>query len=226
MFLNYINLLIDCLLFICSNRKLAEHQLNRSSSRSHVIYTIYITRTTIPSPPSSIPEVIESKIQLVDLAGSEKTSKTKSEDSSVLKQAKYINKSLSYLEQVVLALLEENRVHIPYRQCKLTHILKDCFGGNTSTHLIACLWLDENHNSESISTLRFASRMRAVKNAPIIVTSSSSLATDNRLIGQLKRQIQSLKSELISRDAISGVARANLNSEERNHAVDKGLSFA
>lgn len=105
-------------------------QLNRSSSRSHVVYTFYITRTKVSSSHTHTskhaladPEVIQSKLHLVDLAGAERSEKTQS-TGQVQKEAKYINKSLSFLEQVVLALTQPNRAHVPYRQSKLTYMLK------------------------------------------------------------------------------------------------------
>ncbi len=75
----------------------AEHQLNRESSRSHTIFSIMLERST----GAEGDEVIVSKLNLVDLAGSERISKTKSEG-TVLKEAQQINKSLSFLEQVVV----------------------------------------------------------------------------------------------------------------------------
>ena len=60
-----------------------------------------------------------SKINLVDLAGSERTKKTGSQGKTLV-EAQFINKSLSFLEQVVVALSESKRNHIPYRQNKLT----------------------------------------------------------------------------------------------------------
>ena len=81
-----------------ANRMVAEHQLNRESSRSHTIFSIMLER----SAGAEGDEVITSKLNLVDLAGSERISKTKSEG-TVLKEAQQINKSLSFLEQVTKA---------------------------------------------------------------------------------------------------------------------------
>ena len=74
----------------------AEHQLNRESSRSHTIFSIMLERST----GAEGDELIVSKLNLVDLAGSERISKTRSEG-MVLKEAQQINKSLSFLEQVL-----------------------------------------------------------------------------------------------------------------------------
>jgi len=77
-------------------------------------------------------------------------------------EAQFINKSLSFLEQVVVALAEKNRDHIPYRQSKLTNLLKDSIGGFCKTLMIANVWPEEAHLEETISTLKFATRMMKV----------------------------------------------------------------
>jgi kinesin family member 6/9 len=111
--------------------------------------------------------VIYSKLNLVDLAGSERTKKTGS-SGIILKEATFINKSLSYLEQVVIALCESKRDHIPYRQSKLTNMLRDSLGGNCKTLMIANIWPESSHLEETISTLKFASRMMRVLNEAIV----------------------------------------------------------
>lgn len=80
-----------------------------------------------------------SKVNLVDLAGSERTKKTGSEGKTLI-EAQFINKSLSFLEQVVVALSDQQREHIPYRQNKLTYLLKDSIGGNSKTCMVANIW--------------------------------------------------------------------------------------
>lgn len=190
---------MDILLTAFELRKTAEHNLNRTSSRSHVIYTYYMTRTKLAQKS---PQVIESKIHFVDLAGSEKTAKTRSED-VVLTQANHINRSLSFLEQVVLALTQTNRKHIPYRQSKLTHALKDCLGGNCLTHMIACVWGCEEHLWESLSTLKFASRMTAVVNNPSPHDSSGNGVISEE-IKSMRHNLRMLKAEILARDNICG----------------------
>ncbi|KAL0026016.1 hypothetical protein WJX79_001669 [Trebouxia sp. C0005] len=146
-----------------ANRMVAEHQLNRESSRSHTIFSIMLERST----GAEGDEVIVSKLNLVDLAGSERISKTKSEG-TVLKEAQQINKSLSFLEQVIVALSVRGRDHIPYRSSKLTHVLKDSLGGNCKTLMVACIWGEAAQLEETISTCRFAQRMRCVANDFIV----------------------------------------------------------
>ena len=143
-----------------NNRTISEHKLNKHSSRSHCIFTIHLE---IRSKVESSEKVIMSKINLVDLAGSERTKKTGSEGKTLV-EAQFINKSLSFLEQVVVALSESKRDHIPYRQNKLTYLLKDSIGGNSKTCMIANIWPEESHLEETISTLKFAGRMMKVSN--------------------------------------------------------------
>jgi len=104
-----------------TNRAIAEHQLNKASTRSHVVFTLYLERRVPTS--SGGEDIVRSKLHLVDLAGSERTGKTGSEGNT-FKEATYINKSLTFLEQVVVALVDKKRDHIPYRQTKLTNVLK------------------------------------------------------------------------------------------------------
>ena len=108
------------------NRTVSAHQLNKESSRSHCIYTIHLE---IKSKFESSEKIICSKLHLVDLAGSERTKKSGAEGIN-LKEANYINKSLSFLEQVVIGACDSKRDHIPYRQSKLTNYLKNSIGGN------------------------------------------------------------------------------------------------
>ena len=116
-----------------TNRTIAEHKLNKNSTRSHCVYTLHLE---CRSRVESSEKVIYSKLNLVDLAGSERTKKTGSEGLT-LTEANFINKSLSYMEQVVIALSEKNRDHVPYRQSKLTYMLKDSIGGNSKTLMVA-----------------------------------------------------------------------------------------
>eukprot|EP01039_Chlorochromonas_danica_P011086 gene11086-12349_t len=197
--ISYAQEALDLVANALATRAVAEHQLNQRSSRSHLIYTCYITRSKT-SGKRGEPEVHQSKLHLVDLAGSERTDKTKS-SGTVQKEANYINRSLSYLEQVVVALTQTKRDHIPYRQSKLTYLLKDSLGGNGNTYLIACIWPKRDHAWETLSTLRLAARMKAIEMHPV----------RNRLVAKeqapsrvLQAQLDLLRKELAMRDSIRG----------------------
>ncbi|XP_024607121.1 kinesin-like protein KIF9 isoform X3 [Neophocaena asiaeorientalis asiaeorientalis] len=147
-----------------TNRIIASHTMNKNSSRSHCIFTIYVEAH---SRTLSDEKYITSKINLVDLAGSERLGKSRSEG-RVLKEATYINKSLSFLEQAIIALGDQKRDHIPFRQCKLTHALKDSLGGNCNMVLVTNIYGEASQLEETLSSLRFASRMKLVTTEPAI----------------------------------------------------------
>ncbi|XP_042658187.1 kinesin-like protein KIF9 isoform X3 [Tyto alba] len=177
-----------------TNRVIAEHTLNKNSSRSHCIFTIYIeSRFRVFSDV----KCINSKINLIDLAGSERLSKTRSEG-QVLKEATYINKSLSFLEQLIIALGDPKRDHIPFRQSKLTHVLKDSLGGNCNTVLVANICGEAVHVEETLSSLRFATRMKWITTEPVISEAYDREGT----VKALEKEIILLKQELAMHDSL------------------------
>ncbi|XP_030635011.1 kinesin-like protein KIF9 [Chanos chanos] len=170
------------------NRIIGAHALNKHSSRSHCIFTIHIESR---SCTQSDAKYVTSKLNLVDLAGSERLSKTGSEGQGQ-KEAMYINKSLSFLEQAILALADRRREHVPFRQSKLTHALKDSLGGNCNTVLVANIYGEAAQIEETLSTLRFASRMKCVRTVPSINEHDDPVLQVRRL----QKEIRLLKQEL------------------------------
>ena len=125
-----------------TNRMIAETPSNPSSSRSHCIFII-----TISSRQEGGDILRRSKLHLVDLAGSERVART-GIGGNLLKEAKYINLSLHYLEQVIIALQEKSaskRSHIPYRNSMMTSVLRDSLGGNCMTTMIATCAVEDSH---------------------------------------------------------------------------------
>ncbi|XP_009995101.1 PREDICTED: kinesin-like protein KIF9 [Chaetura pelagica] len=178
-----------------TNRVVAEHSLNRNSSRSHCIFTIYLESHFTGFSDG---KCISSKINLIDLAGSERLSKTGSEG-QLLKEATYINKSLSFLEQIIIALGDPKREHIPYRQSKLTHVLKDALGGTCNTVLVANICGEAEHVEETLSSLRFATRMKGINSEPLIRESYSQEGT----VKAMEKEILLLKQELAVHDSLA-----------------------
>jgi kinesin family protein 5 len=105
------------------------------------------------------------KLYLVDLAGSEKVGKTGAAGQT-LEEAKSINKSLTTLGKVIVALTDKKATHIPYRESKLTRILTESLGGNSKTCLIVTCSPHPYNDAETLSTLRFGQRARNIKNTP------------------------------------------------------------
>lgn len=105
------------------------------------------------------------KLNLIDLAGSERQSKTGA-SAERLKEASKINLALSSLGNVISA-LAENSPHVPYRDSKLTRLLQDSLGGNSKTIMIANIGPSAYNYNETLTTLRYASRAKAIQNQPI-----------------------------------------------------------
>ncbi|KAE9340635.1 hypothetical protein PR003_g10398 [Phytophthora rubi] len=136
------------------------------------------TSSSTKSRAGGTTRVTLSKLHLLDLAGSERLKKT-----TIKKESIDINQCLSFLEQCMVALGSKKQRHTPYRQMKLTNVLKDSLGGNSNTLMFACIWGECRHLEETISTLKLAQRMMRVQN-------------------EYERQIRELKHELVMHDAL------------------------
>ncbi|KAL4471134.1 hypothetical protein ABPG72_019076 [Tetrahymena utriculariae] len=152
------------------NKFMATHRLNTQSSRSHCILTLRVDSMTAEDPDNTI----SSKMQLVDLAGSERASQSGVEGQN-LKEAIEINKSLFTLRQVISALAEyfqdqnqkKEMPFVPYRDSKLTCLLKQSIGGNSYCLMIACLSPCDEYFDENISTLNYATQAGFITNQPV-----------------------------------------------------------
>ncbi|CAD5219598.1 unnamed protein product [Bursaphelenchus okinawaensis] len=155
----------DCLKLMdigFNNRHVGATLMNKDSSRSHSIFTIYVEALA-----ESSGTIRMGKLNLVDLAGSERQAKTGATGER-FKEATKINLSLSALGNVISALVDGKSSHIPYRDSKLTRLLQDSLGGNTKTVMIACISPSDNNYDETLSTLRYANRAKNIKNKPRI----------------------------------------------------------
>ncbi|EFN54139.1 hypothetical protein CHLNCDRAFT_135529 [Chlorella variabilis] len=169
-----------------TNRVVAETPLNQASSRSHCIFTLHIEARRVGESV-----VRRSKLHFVDLAGSERVVKTGLSAHAQLKEAKYINLSLHFLEQVIIS-LQEGRAHVPYRNSMLTQVLRDSLGGNTRTVMVAAVAPEAAHIEESISTCRFAQRVAMITNR-VEVNEELDLEL---LVRRLKQENALLRQEL------------------------------
>ncbi|KAI9706110.1 MAG: Kinesin heavy chain [Candelina mexicana] len=139
-------------------RATAATNMNLESSRSHSIFVITITQKNVETGSAK-----SGQLFLVDLAGSEKVGKTGA-SGQTLEEAKKINKSLSALGMVINSLTDGKSTHIPYRDSKLTRILQESLGGNSRTTLIINCSPSSYNDAETLSTLRFGVRAKAIKN--------------------------------------------------------------
>eukprot|EP00090_Calanus_glacialis_P003713 TRINITY_DN1273_c0_g1_i1.p1 TRINITY_DN1273_c0_g1~~TRINITY_DN1273_c0_g1_i1.p1 ORF type:complete len:968 (-),score=442.44 TRINITY_DN1273_c0_g1_i1:1092-3995(-) len=141
-----------------SNRHVAVTNMNEHSSRSHSVFLINVKQENLENQKK-----LCGKLYLVDLAGSEKVGKTGVEGMG-LEEAKNINKSLSALGNVIAALADGNKSHIPYRDSKLTRILQESLGGNAKTTIVICASPASFNEAETKSTLDFGRRAKTIKN--------------------------------------------------------------
>ena len=138
------------------NRKTSATFMNVASSRSHRVLQLTVLQKHV------LTKVVKrGRLYLVDLAGSEKVSKTGAQGTR-LEEAKNINSSLSTFGLVICA-LSAGSSHVPYRDSKLTCLLKESIGGNSKTALVICCAPEMVHLSETVSTLRFGERAKRIK---------------------------------------------------------------
>uniref|UniRef100_A0A673HXW6 Kinesin-like protein n=1 Tax=Sinocyclocheilus rhinocerous TaxID=307959 RepID=A0A673HXW6_9TELE len=201
---------LDLLFLGDTNRMIAETPMNQASTRSHCIFTIHLCSKELGSAM-----VRCSKLHLVDLAGSERVGKT-GVGGQILTEAKYINLSLHYLEQVIIALSEKNRSHIPYRNSMMTSVLRDSLGGNCMTTMIAAVSVERRNTGESISTCRFAQRVAFIKNDALL----NEELDPALLIVRLKKEIQSLKEELA---LVTGEQRSDKLTQEEIQQLEEQI---
>ncbi|CAD7928767.1 unnamed protein product [Amoebophrya sp. A25] len=164
------------------NRTIGATAMNAQSSRSHMVFLV-----SIESKDTVKKVVKHGKLYLVDLAGSEKIAKTHA-TAGRLEEAKMINKSLSALGNVINALTEPNKTHVPYRDSKLTRLLSESLGGNAKTTLIITCSPANTNDAETLSTLRFGQRAKLIKN--------NAVANESLSVEALQAQVATLKGTL------------------------------
>ncbi|KAL6559172.1 Kinesin-like protein KIN-5C [Orobanche hederae] len=180
-----------------AKRRTAETLLNKQSSRSHSLFsiTIHIKEAT----PEGEELIKCGKLNLVDLAGSENISRSGAREGRA-REAGEINKSLLTLGRVISALVE-HLGHIPYRDSKLTRLLRDSLGGRTKTCIIATVSPAVHCLEETLSTLDYAHRAKHIKNKPEV----NQKMMKSTLIKDLYGEIERLKAEVYAAREKSGV---------------------
>lgn len=127
--------------------------VNPDSSRSHAILQLDIRNNE---------DVKVGKISFIDLAGSERASDVTDTDKQTRLEGAEINQSLLALKECIRSIDQDSR-HTPFRQSKLTHILKDSFIGNSRTCMIANISPSQSSCENTLNTLRYADRVKELK---------------------------------------------------------------
>jgi kinesin family protein 6/9 len=214
---------LNCLFLGDTNRAISETDMNQASSRSHCIFTV-----SIEARPTTSDTVRRSKLHLVDLAGSERVSKTSS-NGQTLREAKYINSSLFFLEMVIVALHEKakkGRTHIPYRNSMMTSVLRDSLGGNCKTVMIATISNERPHVDESISTCNFAQRVALIKNVATVNEDLDPTLVIRRLkaeVAVLREEVRFLKGESGEGYDLSDEQRDDLKKQVVQYVEDRDV---
>lgn len=175
---------------------------NETSSRSHAVLQIFVEFRDKASGIEA--EIISGKLSLIDLAGSERASTTKNRGIRLIEGAN-INRSLLALGNCINALCENSekgsKIYIPYRDSKLTRLLKDSLGGNCRTVMIACISPSYSSFEETHNTLTYANRAKNIKThvQRNVVNVQHHIAKYTSIISQLRSEVTELRSQLHSK---------------------------
>lgn len=218
-------------------RTMSPTEANATSSRSHAVLQINVAQkdrnANIDEPHTM------ATLSIIDLAGSERASATKNRGARLTEGAN-INKSLLSLGSCINALCDvRKRNHVPYRNSKLTRLLKFSLGGNCKTVMIVCISPSSQHFDETQNTLRYANRAkniqtkvtrnvynvnRHVKDFLVKIDEQIALINelkaaqkDSEAVFFAKFKKQNEKKEVIAREAIQRIRAAYENSASERH---------
>lgn len=209
-------------------RTVSPTEANATSSRSHAVLQINVAqkdRNADVNEPHTM-----ATLSIIDLAGSERASVTKNRGDRLLEGAN-INKSLLALGSCINALCDvRKKNHIPYRNSKLTRLLKFSLGGNCKTVMIVCVSPSSAHFDETQNTLRYANRAKNIQTKvtrnvynvnrhvkDFLIKIDEQMALINELRAQQKNsegaafakfRKQSEKREIIAREGIARIRKA------------------
>ncbi|CAH2079246.1 unnamed protein product [Thlaspi arvense] len=198
----YVNNLTDVsqlLIKGLGNRRTGATSVNAESSRSHCVFTC-VVESRCKNVADGLSSFKTSRINLVDLAGSERQKLTGAAGER-LKEAGNINRSLSQLGNLINILAEISQTgkprHIPYRDSRLTFLLQESLGGNAKLAMVCAISPSQSCKSETISTLRFAQRAKAIQNKAVVnEVMQDDVNVLRGVISQLKDELQRMKDNV------------------------------
>ncbi|XP_076970387.1 kinesin-like protein KIF18A isoform X2 [Tamandua tetradactyla] len=197
------------------NKNRTQHptDVNATSSRSHAVFQIYLRQQ---DKTASINQNVRiAKMSLIDLAGSERASATSAKGTRFL-EGTNINRSLLALGNVINALADTKRknLHIPYRNSKLTRLLKDSLGGNCQTIMIAAVSPSSVFYDDTYNTLKYANRAKDIKSS----LKSNVLSLDNHITQYVKICNEQKKEILMLKEKLKAYEEKKAFSDENNEA--------
>ncbi|KAL2743039.1 kinesin-like protein KIF18A [Vespula maculifrons] len=203
------------------NKNRTQHptDANQESSRSHAVFQVYIQITNKLNG-----QIRHVKLSMIDLAGSERASATGCKGAR-FKEGANINKSLLALGNCINNLADGVR-HIPYRDSKLTRLLKDSLGGNCQTVMIANISPSNINYEDTYNTLRYANRAKKIKTCikKNIVSCEMYISGYIKIVEEQKKEINFLKQQLVAYE--SGLVQIPPESKETKviEKIDDNLS--
>jgi len=201
-----VNDIMNALHFGSAIRQTDATAINSKSSRSHAIFSLNLvqkrrkasisTVSSLESPEGSDNLItLDSKLHFVDLAGSERL-KNSGLTGERVKEGISINGGLAALGKVISQLSQRTSgSHVSYRDSRLTRLLQDSMGGNAFTYMVACINPVEFHLSETLNTVQYAQRARAIQSRPQIQHRSDE-NDKQHVIDRLRSEVSLLRDQL------------------------------
>ncbi len=238
--------LLGALNFGSSIRQTDATAINAKSSRSHAVFSINLVQRTNKAAPAgrekrfSVPIeamsgtedwiTVDSKLHFVDLAGSERLKNTGASGDRA-REGISINAGLASLGKVISQLsTRQAGTHISYRDSRLTRLLQDSLGGNAITYMIACVTPAEFHLSETLNTVQYAQRARAIQSKPQIQQTSGE-SDKQAVIDRLRAEVSFLRDQIRNTERgtsapLERLERQNEREVElQNHLLDVQESY-
>ncbi|OQV00901.1 Kinesin motor domain-containing protein [Cladophialophora immunda] len=203
-------------------RTMSPTEANATSSRSHAVLQINVAqkdRNAGVEEPHTM-----ATLSIIDLAGSERASATKNRGERLLEGAN-INKSLLALGSCINALCDpRKRNHVPYRNSKLTRLLKFSLGGNCKTVMIVCVSPSSAHFDETQNTLRYANRAKNIQTKVTRNVYNVNRHVKDYLvkIDEQMAQINELKAQLKDAEAFA-FAKFKKQNEKKENIAREGV---
>ncbi|KAF2003284.1 kinesin-domain-containing protein [Amniculicola lignicola CBS 123094] len=238
--------LLNALNFGSSIRQTDATAVNAKSSRSHAVFSLNLVQKKSSTSPLTTREkrmsvpieamsgssenwvTIDSKLHFVDLAGSERLKNTHAQGERA-KEGISINAGLASLGKVISQLSSRSQgSHVSYRDSRLTRLLQDSLGGNAITYMIACVNPAEFHLSETLNTVQYAQRARAIQSKPQLQHTHDD-SDKQAVIDRLRAEVSFLRdqirlSERTERKKANPQERAERQEEReielQNHLLD------
>jgi kinesin family member 18/19 len=188
----------DIVLMGNSRRTQSPTHANETSSRSHAVLQVHVTQS--PRTASLTEECFMGTLSIIDLAGSERAAATTNMGQRMVEGAN-INKSLLALGNCINALCESGGAirHVPYRNSKLTRLLKFSLGGNCKTVMIVCVAPTSLHFDDTHNTLIYAERATKIKTRVVtrnVVNVDRHVGRYVEAINRLNAEVAELKAKL------------------------------